>query len=150
MDEVSRLVRKLFTENQLKVSLSELSRVTGVSPSQIRYWERKGYISSQQNEQNQNHYYTMATLIKVYVIKYFLDQGYTLSGAVEKEQSRRMTNQFFRQFVIDRVLTIKQIDDDMGEVSLGPLSDDPSLEVYASVANGKTSLHLRPFKKKDH
>lgn len=147
MDQVSSQIRKLITEDKLKVSMSELSRVTGVSPSQIRYWEHKGYISSQQNEQNQNHYYTMATLIKVYVIKYFLDQGYTLSGAVEKERSRRMTNQFFRQFMLDRVLAIKQTGDDTGEISLGPLSDDPSLEVYARVENGKTSLHLRPLRK---
>ena len=61
-----------------------------------------------------------------------------------------MTSRIFRQFMIDRVQTITQTGDQAGEISLGPLSDDPSLEVYARVANGKTSLHLRPFKKKDN
>lgn len=39
-------VKQLLESDDLLVGISELSKVTGVSPRQIRYWEQKGFISS--------------------------------------------------------------------------------------------------------
>lgn len=32
----------------IRITMSQLVEMTGVSPSQIRYWEKKGYINSEQ------------------------------------------------------------------------------------------------------
>ena len=55
MDPLSEKIRKMIASKQLKISMSEVARVTGVSTSQLRYWEKKGYIKSEQDEQNKNH-----------------------------------------------------------------------------------------------
>lgn len=39
-------VKQLLESDELLVGISELSKVTGVSPRQIRYWEQKGYVES--------------------------------------------------------------------------------------------------------
>ena len=51
MDPLSEKIRKMIASKQLKISMSEVARVTGVSTSQLRYWEKKGYIKSEQDEQ---------------------------------------------------------------------------------------------------
>ena len=71
--------RQLITNDHLRIRMTELAHVTGVSTSQIRYWERKGYISSKQSDKNKNHYFSFLTLFRVATIKYFLDQGFTLA-----------------------------------------------------------------------
>lgn len=138
--------RKMVINTDVKVGMTELSKVTKVSPSQIRYWERKGYIKSEQEEQNQNHYYSLRTVYRVFAIKYYLDQGYTLQGAVKKMRDRQENSRIFIKFLNDRLKDVVQTGPDKGEVVLGPLDDDPSQEVYARVdRHGKTTLHLRPI-----
>nr|WP_192926209.1 MerR family transcriptional regulator [Enterococcus raffinosus] len=70
------------------VGISELSKVTGVSPRQIRYWEQKGFISST-GEKSGNRKFKLPMVIKVEIIKHFLDEGYTLTAAVNKAQERQ-------------------------------------------------------------
>lgn len=134
----------------IKIGLTEMAKVTGFSPSQIRYWEKKGYIQSEQGEQNKNHYFTLLTLYRVYTIKFFLDQGYTLQVAVKKEKQRQELGKIFQQFISKRIFDVRQTGDNEGEVILGPLDEDPTKEVYATVQrNGKTALHCRSIGDKD-
>ena len=46
MDVLGKQFREIFKSNDIKIGMTELAKVTGVSPSQLRYWERKGYICS--------------------------------------------------------------------------------------------------------
>ena len=69
MDPLSEKIRKMIASKQLKISMSEVARVTGVSTSQLRYWEKKGYIKSEQDEQNKNHYFSFSTIFQVLTIK---------------------------------------------------------------------------------
>lgn len=71
MSPITEEFRKMFVHEKLRISMSELSQAANVSPSQIRYWERKGYISSEQDQQNKSHKYTLITLVQVAGIKYF-------------------------------------------------------------------------------
>ncbi|MDU3492458.1 MAG: MerR family DNA-binding transcriptional regulator, partial [Limosilactobacillus fermentum] len=41
--------------------MRELAEAAEVSPSQLRYWERKGYIHSEQTQENSSHKYQLAT-----------------------------------------------------------------------------------------
>ena len=55
MDPLSEKIRKMIASKQLKINMSEVARVTGVSNSQLRYLEKKGYIKSEQDDKNKNH-----------------------------------------------------------------------------------------------
>ncbi|WP_313631095.1 MerR family transcriptional regulator [Enterococcus devriesei] len=81
-------VKQLLESDDLLVGISELSKVTGVSPRQIRYWEQKGYIHST-GEKSGNRKFKLPMVVKVEMIKHFLDEGYTLTAAVEKAKERQ-------------------------------------------------------------
>lgn len=138
--------RRIITENKLQISMSELARITGVSTSQLRYWERKGYIHSKQDDKNKNHYFGLPTMISVFVIKDFLDQGYTLAVAVKKEQAHKQLGKIFKRFIADQVKDVRQLAVNKGEVDLGTLENDPGKEVYAIVDPNGTHLYTRPVK----
>lgn len=144
MDALGKRLREIFKSNDIKIGMTELAKVTGVSPSQLRYWERKGYIHSQQDQQNRNHHFSLLTAYQVRTIKFYLDEGYTLQVAVKKEQRRRTLARTFHRFIEERIEAIEQDDAGDGLVMLGQLDDDPTKEVYARVdQDGKTTLHLR-------
>ncbi|MGM0168229.1 hypothetical protein IGI39_003256 [Enterococcus sp. AZ135] len=81
-------VKQLLESDDLLVGISELSKVTGISPRQIRYWEQRGYINST-GEKSGNRKFKLPMVIKVEIIKQFLDEGYTLTSAVVKAQERQ-------------------------------------------------------------
>ena len=135
--------RKMIKQSNLRITMSQLVEMTGVSPSQIRYWEKKGYINSEQGEKNQNHLYSINILYRVCTIKFFLDQGYTLAVAVKKEQERREAVKLFREFIFSQKLSVEQTGSGKGEIILGKIAENPNTEVYATIEDGKTELHLR-------
>ena len=146
MDPLSEKIRKMIASKQLKISMSEVARVTGVSTSQLRYWEKKGYIKSEQDEQNKNHYFSFSTIFQVLTTKVFLDQGFTLAMAVKKERKRRELHKIFTRFITDGIKEVEQTGEDSGEVKLGPLAEDSTKEVYAVIDGEKTSLRIRDHK----
>ena len=146
MDPLSEKIRKMIASKQLKISMSEVARVTGVSTSQLRYWEKKGYIKSEQDEQNKNHYFSFTKIFQVLTIKVFLDQGFTLAMAVKKERKRRELHKIFTRFITDGIKEVEQTGEDSGEVKLGPLAEDSTKEVYAVIDSDKTSLRIRDHK----
>ncbi len=146
MDPLSGKIRKMIASKQLKISMSEVARVTGVSTSQLRYWEKKGYIKSEQDEQNKNHYFSFSTIFQVLTIKVFLDQGFTLAMAVKKERKRRELHKIFTRFITDGIKEVEQTGEDSGEVKLGSLAEDSTKEVYAVIDSDKTSLRIRDHK----
>lgn len=148
MSSLTEHLRHLRIDTKIKIGMTELTNITGVSPSQIRYWERKGYIKSEQDQQNKNHYFNLFTIYRVSIIKYYLDQGYTLQKAVQKERERHELGTIFSTFLRERIENIKQINSDQGEITLGRLADDPTKEVYAQIKRGKeASIHLRNVKR---
>lgn len=146
MDPLSEKIRKMIASKQLKISMREVARVTGVSTSQLRYWEKKGYIKSEQDEQNKNHYFSFPTIFQVLTIKVFLDQGFTLAMAVKKERKRRELHKIFTRFITDGIKEVEQTGEDSGEVKLGSLAEDSTKEVYAVINGDKTSLRIRDRK----
>lgn len=148
MNSLADQYRRLAINTDIKIGMTELAKVTGVSTSQIRYWERKGYIKSEQDEHNKNHYFNILTIYRVSTIKYYLDQGYTLQMAVQKEVKQRELANIFQSFLRECIQNIKQTGDDQGEVIMGKLADDPTKEVYAQITRGqKVSIRLRNVKR---
>ena len=52
MDPLSEKIRKMIASKQLKISMSEVARVTGVSTSQLRYWEKRGEKNARSKKEN--------------------------------------------------------------------------------------------------
>ena len=146
MDPLSEKIRKMIASKQLKISMSEVARVTGVSTSQLRYWEKKGYIKSEQDEQNKNHYFSFPTIFQVLTIKVFLDQGFTLAMAVKKERKRRELHKIFTRFITDGIKEVEQTGEDSGEVKLGSLAEDSTKEVYEVINCDERRIRSRDAK----
>ncbi len=103
-------VKQLLESDDLLVGISELSKVTGVSPRQIRYWEQKGYIEST-GEKSGNRKFKLPMVVKVEIIKHFLDEGYTLTASVERAHQRQKNIHQAKLLVREVFKGIQQIDD---------------------------------------
>ncbi|MEY8441989.1 MerR family transcriptional regulator [Lactobacillaceae bacterium 24-114] len=142
MKPLSAFFKEMFKKDELLLTMSQLSKIAEVSPSQLRYWERKGYIQSEQGMKNQNHLFSMHTLFQVMLINYFLKQGYTLAVAVEKEKDRREILKIYRQYIFNQNVDIRKDKDGKAEIVLGKVQGSDT-EVYATINNGEVNLHLR-------
>ncbi|MBU5363689.1 MerR family transcriptional regulator [Enterococcus raffinosus] len=103
-------VKQLLESDDLLVGISELSKVTGVSPRQIRYWEQKGYIEST-GEKSGNRKFELPMVVKVEIIKHFLDEGYTLNASVERAQQRQKNIHQAKLLLREVFKGIQQVDD---------------------------------------
>lgn len=143
METLVERFQRMINQNNLRITMSQLSEMTGVSPSQIRYWEKKNYIHSEQGEKNQNHLFPMKMLYHVCAIKFYLDQGYTLANAAQKADAHRESSKLFRRFMTDQQLQVTATGPGQGEIIVGTIAEDPHTEVYATVNKNGTELHLR-------
>ena len=76
----------MSTQREITYSTGETSKLTGVSHKQIRYWEKKGFISKVERNICGDIAYRRFTQSQVEIIraiKGYLDQGYTLARAAE-------------------------------------------------------------------
>jgi len=76
------LLRKLI------VGIGEVSIITGIPQRQLRYWEQKGIIKSQDDESSSNRRFNYLEIKKILLLKELLDEGYTLDAATKKIQKR--------------------------------------------------------------
>lgn len=136
------LFKKMIEQNRLRISLKELSIASGVSGRQLRYWEQKGYIKSEQSEAGKAHKYTLQTMYAVITIKNFLDQGYTLAKAVEIEKRHRRVRQTVRRFIRNNILKVQESEDAL-RVNIGQLADHPEYDVEVVVAAPQEKVELR-------
>lgn len=139
--KIMRIFPKVFKTamEKAQLPLSEMARVAGVSARQIRYWEKKGYITSHQAQKNQNHKFNFFSLLKVMEIKEFLDEGYTLQAAVEKQRERQNILRSVRRLISERLLGVEEVAayQEGVEINLGPLDNDETKIVVAQVKAGQ-------------
>lgn len=145
MSKNESFFKKIIESNRLRISLKELSTASGVSGHQLRYWEEKGYIHSEQSEAGKAHKYTLQTMFEVMSIKNLLDQGYTLAKAVEKQQQRRQIRKVVHNFIQSNLLKLSE-DDEMVRMNIGQLTNQPEYDVEVKVAlpNKHVELNLIP------
>ena len=128
-------VKQLLESDELLVGISELSKVTGVSPRQIRYWEQKGYVEST-GEKSGNRKFRLPMVIKVEIIKHFLDEGYTLTAAVEKAQERQENIHQAKILIREVFKGIQNIEDRYTVISLDDFSNK---EGFCLIRDTKTN-----------
>lgn len=124
------------------LGIGDVAEATGVSQSQLRYWEQKGYIESKK-ENNQNRKYTYGTLIKVFIIKNYMEQGFTLGAAVKKAAAHKETTELIKRFVLDRFEGVETIDG-LPAINLGYLDKAKSERLFALIKEDHTDFKIIP------
>ncbi|KRL94136.1 MerR family transcriptional regulator [Levilactobacillus hammesii] len=139
----TELIKK-FPVEHLILGIGDVAEATGVSQSQLRYWERKGYIQSQAVEDRKNRKFSYKTLLKVQQIKTLQDEGLTLVAAVKQAQQRDALFDTLRSFVDARFDHVSLADDTHIQVNMGKFDPDPTQELIAERIDGDWRFKLIP------
>ena len=124
---MSHLLKNLMENDNLLVGISELSQMCNISPRQLRYWEQKGFIVSIAQEENAPRKYRLPTVVKVEMIKRFLDEGFTLAKAVEKADKKIKIAHHIRKVFSGVLQNLEVIDDRYTIISLGPVNEEQEI-----------------------
>lgn len=137
-----QLFRQIFSAERMVFRIGELSAMTGVSSRQLRYWEQKNYIESmQRGDEQAARSYHFREYARVTGIKYFLDDGYTLSAAVKKVNDYIDMANLVHVFVKE---AIKNVDDrgDHIEIDLGWFDEAAGQRLIAVQGSGKVTYKI--------
>lgn len=75
-------------------SITEVSEMTGLSHSQLRFWEKEFEIFNLKKNKKGDRFYTAKDIENVKMIKYLLkEKQYTIKGAKEKLKANTETSQ---------------------------------------------------------
>ena len=109
-DTVHR-IKTIFKDDSytLSFSIGDIARIAKLSQNKIRYWTQRGYIKSTHSRKNTNHRYSYSALIKIEVIKSYLDSGYTLSSAVKRTSIGQRYWHLVHTIIADRLVGIRTI-----------------------------------------
>lgn len=124
----------------LEIGIGEVSKLTGVSQRQLRYWETKGYIKPISDDQSGVRRYNLATLYLIVFIKKQLDEGFTLSAAFEHSKDIRLKSRIVHQFFRETFDDVKVTDSTKGygEIDLGEFqAEDGSMHHFKGVVDEK-------------
>ncbi|WP_409021721.1 MerR family transcriptional regulator [Dellaglioa sp. P0083] len=132
----------LMKQDKLIVGISEISKMTGVSTRQLRYWEQKGYIESISDEKAKSREYRLDMVIKVSLIKEELDEGYTLVAAIEHVNGKMDIFRQFKHFLIDRVSDVGK-QGNKTVFDMGYFDDSKKQRLFAVIDEKGTRFELR-------
>lgn len=140
-------IPNLVNFDQFVFRIGELSRMTGVSSRQLRYWEQRDYISAiTRDDQNKARVYDFHTFIQVSIIKRLQDEGYRLPAAVEKMRSIQKEIALSREFFKAAFDGVEVIDGQL-YLNLGYFDKAKTKILYGRYENGETSYEVRPVNK---
>lgn len=127
MAQFSNEARQYFDVQRLVFRIGELASMTGVSARQLRYWEKKELITAREREDGQQaRVYTFKTFVRVTLIKYFLDEGFTLAGAAKQADKRQDRMKYIHHFVATGLKGFAKVDGEMA-LNLGAFDADQTL-----------------------
>lgn len=119
-----KTLHELYTN--LAVGIGEVSKIIGVSPRQLRYWEQKGYIKPVEDEKSGVRRYSLGTVYLIAFIKDHLDQGFTLTTAYEKSKDVKVKNKVIQKLFQTTFSDVVVTDEEhaYGEIDLGKVKID--------------------------
>ncbi|MCM0582427.1 MerR family transcriptional regulator [Weissella diestrammenae] len=120
-----------FNSENYQFRIGELTSMTGVSARQLRYWESKGIIESiHRSGEQEGRVYKFKTFIKVMMIKYYLDTGYTLKSAVKNVEEKQKYLTLTRHIIFSALNGIVEVDGTV-MLDLGNFDDDGQQRLLA-------------------
>ncbi|MFC6295732.1 MerR family transcriptional regulator [Lactiplantibacillus daoliensis] len=143
-EQMSPDFRDLFHRGQLTIGISELSRMTGVSPRQLRYWQKKGYIiPKNEDEPGRARIYTMKMVIKAAAMSNLLQTGYTLKAAAAQVDERMRPAQTMYRLLFGRYQGYEVATDGQLLVDLGQFDPDPTQEIFVKLVDDQPKFILK-------
>ncbi|MDV7757417.1 MerR family transcriptional regulator [Liquorilactobacillus mali] len=143
--------KDILKHEHFLLGIGEISKATGVSQRQLRYWEEKGYIKSEESKDDskkcdhRHRKYSHFTFLKVSMIQSFINDGYTLNAAVQKTDAHSLLSKAVKQFLKERILDVTVVQNGY-ELNLGSIDGVPGKHVYAVIQkNANTKLILKDF-----
>lgn len=133
--------------NRLIFRIGEVSKMVDVSPRQLRYWEEKGYIHSIRDDKSSSRVFNMENLNRANLIKYYLDQGFTLAGAYSSAEHNIRDMRFLRKFMMYAFQDITTIDGNLA-VNLGYFDDAKTMTLYGML-DKNNEVKYRVIKNKE-
>jgi len=133
-------------KHQFTVGISDLAKMTGVSQTQLRYWEQKAYVHSiKASEKNVVHRYSYGTLMRVHFIKMMLDEGFTLAAAAQRADEHGAQMEMMRIFVMSAFQGMEERDGHH-MIKLGYFDEDHQQELYCFIKDEKPHYRVYPVK----
>ncbi|EMF0505634.1 MerR family transcriptional regulator [Enterococcus hirae] len=148
---VGTSLKRLLENDHLLVGISELSEIVGVSPRQLRYWEQKEFIRSVSTGVNCPRKYQLPTVIKVEIIKKYLDEGYTLNKSAEKAEERLKKMKHVRKVFSKAIKEIELIDERYTVLLIGDFketTEDSKLYIIHDEATDELTYKIVPVSEK--
>lgn len=127
--------------DSVTLGIGDVARATGITQSKLRYWESKGYIKSHPVTDNSNRKFTYKTILQVQLIKSYLDDGYTLTSAVQRARQRGVYLDALRSFFEDRFVHM-DVTDACAAIDLGKFDPDPTKHLVAQRVNNQWRFQL--------
>lgn len=133
-------IGKFMDTDNLIFGIGQVSKITGVSSRSLRYWESQGYISTlkSDNEKQTSRQYNVQNLLKIFRIKYFQDEGYTLQGAVEQALKLQEQLPIVKHFMENQIQDII-IEEDRGIIDFGFVDDSKKQKILGIVDRNANS-----------
>lgn len=133
LTDLEKRMHQILNRNDMLFTIGDVIRATGLKPTQIHYWEQKGFIKPRMQSKNQEHLYDHKTLIKIELIQSYLRSGFTLKMAAKKAEDGCSSANLIKEALFG---SIKGITTYQGQpaVDFGALSNHPKKHLYLVVA----------------
>lgn len=139
---------KLVNISNLRFQIGELSKMTGVSTRQLRYWEQKKFIAANERDADQEaRVFDFRMYIKVSLIKHYLDEGYKLTAANKKSSTTIDDALWFHTFFRNSFQGLEMIDGKRA-VNLGFFDQAQNKVLYGFNEGDKIKYEIRDAPKK--
>lgn len=131
MDESQNLPDCLYDiikPDNILVSIRDAARACDVTDTQVRYWIKNDYLKTVKADNGAIKLpYDQITSIRM--IKFFLDNGYTLNGAAKRTQENKDIGRSIRHLFFSSIQNVEH-QDDKTIFDLGPIEGDPTKHVF--------------------
>lgn len=142
---VEKLKRQI-DKHQFTIGISDLAKMTGVSQTQLRYWEQKNYIHrSKAGEKNVAHRYSYGTLMRVHFIKTLLDEGFTLAAAAARADAHSNQIEMMRIFMMTAFQGVEERDGHH-MIDLGYFDEAHEQKLYCFIQGEQVHYRVYPVK----
>ncbi|MCT6823053.1 MAG: MerR family transcriptional regulator [Apilactobacillus sp.] len=133
--------------NLLIFKIGEVSKMVNVSTRQLRYWEQKGYIESIRDDNSSSRVFNMENLNRVSLMKYYLDEGFTLNGAYKAANENIKKVRKIRDFMMIAFQDVETIDGKPA-INLGYFDKEKESILYG-ILNTDEDIEYRVIEKKE-
>ena len=127
-------IGKFIDTDNLIFGIGQVSKITGVSSRSLRYWESQGYISplKADDEKKTSRQYDVKNLVKIFHIKHFQEEGYTLQAAVQQSIKLREQLPIIKTFMEKQIQDIT-VEEDHGVIDFGFCDASKKQRIYGIV-----------------